>query len=134
MDKDSGRTLSCKEGVESCKDDRLPNKGFDCRCGRSCCYSATIIASRTPRIAISKAFDNSFDAPTVARVEAHPRGGMCWSTLTLSFFVVRFGLTSQPFFSCLLDRAAFRVLKKRHQKYYFSGPADLTSSSHEIKH
>ena len=98
MDKDSGRTLSCKEGVESCKDDRLPNKGFDCRCGRSWC-SATIIASRTPRIAISKAFDNSIDAPTVARVEAHPRGGI---TLSLSFFVVRFGLTSQPLFTSSL--------------------------------
>lgn len=114
MDKDGGRALSCKEGVEPCKDDRLPNKGFDCRCGRSCCYRATIIASRTPRtprIAISKAFDNSIDAPTVARVEAHPRGVwyvLSTSTLTLSFFVVRFGLsTTHHFFSCCLIEPPF---------------------------
>ena len=69
MDKDGGRALPCKEGVEPCKDGGLPNESFDCRCGRSCCNATISIASS---IATAKTFDDSFDAPAVARVEAHP--------------------------------------------------------------
>ena len=124
MDKDGGRPLSCKEGVESRKDDRLPNKGFDCRRGRSCCSATTIITSR---IAISKAFDNSFDAPTVARVEtpSHDDDGRIWYVLSAFSGPLCLHLSPPDFQKCRL--ALFENVS--NQKNIFS---NLTHHFHHL--